>query len=84
MDDKPDCYKCVHKGSVPGSAHTRCNNFDAKVSGDSYGVKMGWFMWPLNFDPTWLTKCDGFSDKPEDRKSVQKLDPLLEILAMLR
>lgn len=30
------------------------------VKGDSHGIKNGWFMWPFNFDPTWLVECDGF------------------------
>jgi hypothetical protein len=33
------------------------------VYGDSHGIKMGWFMWPLNFNPTWLLTCDGFERK---------------------
>ena len=24
--DRPDCYKCVHRGEVPGSAHSRCKH----------------------------------------------------------
>lgn len=40
------------------------------VKADSYGVRNGWFMWPINFDPIWLINCDGFtlrlgSDKEE-------------------
>ena len=40
------------------------------VKADSYGVRNGWFMWPINFDPIWLLNCDGFtlrlgSDKEE-------------------
>ncbi len=23
---KPDCYKCKHRGSLPGSAHSRCKH----------------------------------------------------------
>jgi hypothetical protein len=29
----------------------------------AHGVRMGWFMWPVNFDPTWLVNCDGFTEK---------------------
>ena len=86
--EKPDCYKCKHRRSVPGDAHSRCAHpkvtasnlgsglFDATValiSGKSlevatelgitanlHGIKMGWFMWPVNFDPTWLRSCTGF------------------------
>ena len=82
--EKPNCFKCVHRRNVPGDAHIRCNNHQAKVSGDPHGIRKGWFMWPLNFDPTWLVSCDGFSDKPEDNKPEQKMNPLVELLAMLR
>lgn len=30
---------------------------------DPHGVKNGWAMWPLNFDPVWLESCDGFEAK---------------------
>ena len=83
-DQKPDCYKCVHRLDVPGDAHSRCNNHNAKVTGDAHGVRSGWFHWPVNFDPTWLVSCNGFSNKEEDRKPRKKLDPLVELLGMLR
>lgn len=81
---RPDCYKCVHKMNVPGSCHSRCNNIEANVTGHPHGIKSGWFIWPFNFDPTWLQSCDGFSDNQEDKKPVQKMNPLLELLSMLR
>lgn len=34
-----------------------------EIEADSHGVKMGWFMWPANFDPVWLTHCKGFEQK---------------------
>lgn len=33
------------------------------VRGSAYGIKKGWFQWPLNFDPSWLEFCDGFEVK---------------------
>jgi len=30
------------------------------ITYSTHGVKMGWFMWPLNFDPVWLKSCDGY------------------------
>lgn len=79
-----ECYKCVHRLTIPGNYHSRCNNHGAKVTGDPHGIKMGWFHWPLNFDPVWLKSCDGFSDKEEDRKAEQKLSPLQELISLLR
>jgi hypothetical protein len=81
---KPNCYKCVHRLGIPGDAHSRCNNHKAKVEGNPRGITNGWFMWPLNFDPTWLISCDGFSDNPEDKKPRIELDPLSELIAMLK
>lgn len=78
------CYDCVHRLEVPGSCHSRCNNHLAKVEGNKHGIRSGWFMWPLNFDPVWLISCNGFSDKPEDKKPRIELDPLTEILAILK
>ncbi len=24
MEEKPNCYKCIHRRNVPGDAHSRC------------------------------------------------------------
>lgn len=34
-----------------------------KIKANPHGVKMGWFTFPYNFDPTWLQECDGFEKK---------------------
>lgn len=34
-----------------------------KIKGNLHGIKSGWFMWPVNFDPTWLENCEGFKKK---------------------
>lgn len=36
---------------------------DIHVVGNPYGIRMGWFNYPWNFDPTWLESCDGFIQK---------------------
>ena len=41
-------------------------------------------MWPLNFDPAWLVSCDGYSSDKNDKMPLNKLDPLTELLALLR
>lgn len=60
MSDKPNCYKCKHRGEIPGDCHSSCRNVTAIVNANNHGVKNGWFYWPLNFDPVWLEACDGF------------------------
>lgn len=83
--EKPDCHECSHRRGIPGNAHSRCNNHGAKVKGHPHGIRKGWFMWPVNFDPGWLESCDGFSDDSEDKKAPTKeLDPLMELLGILR
>ena len=61
--EKPDCYKCIHRRDIPGNAHSECANRKAKVTGDKYGIRSGWFFWPYNFDPIWLESCTGFEKK---------------------
>jgi hypothetical protein len=34
-----------------------------KVEGDSHGIKCGWFVFPFNYDPTWMrTECENFEE----------------------
>jgi len=78
------CYACIHRLEIPGDAHSRCNNIKAKVEGHPHGIRNGWFIWPINFDPTWLVSCDGFSDNPADRNPRIEHDPLTELFALLK
>lgn len=42
------------------------NNLNAvklNIQGAPHGIRMGWFNWPVDFDPTWLRNCDGFELK---------------------
>ncbi len=82
MKDKPNCCKCVHRLSIPGDAHSRCNNHEANVNGNEDGIRGGWFNWPLNFDPIWLEKCDGFSNNEKDKTPRKELDSLAEVLSI--
>jgi len=34
-----------------------------EIQGHPQGIRSGWFMWPANFDPTWLLNCNGFEQK---------------------
>jgi hypothetical protein len=73
MKGAPDCYQCVYRKELPGDCHSACSNEKASVKGSTYGILMGWFAWPFNFDPKWLVACDGFSPPPEraqDTKSA--------------
>ena len=68
------CYDCKYRGGVAGSCHSSCKHPDNEgnflgnpkslnIKADPHGVKSGWFMWPFNFDPTWLRNCDGFEEE---------------------
>lgn len=81
-DNRPNCYNCVWRQSIPGNAHSACGHPDADpigliaieargradykagltVVGAPHGIKNGWFLWPINFDPVWLNECNGFEE----------------------
>jgi hypothetical protein len=93
MSDKPNCYHCVYRREVPGSAHSTCIHpataeefhdnaaaqaigilgrhsgitlipsraaVELRITASIQGISRGWFIWPVNFDPTWLQTCEGF------------------------
>jgi hypothetical protein len=39
----------------------------AGVELSSAGVRKGWALWPVNFDPTWVESCDNFKEKRDGR-----------------
>jgi len=39
------------------------NRQKLKIVGNKHGIRNGWFMWPVDFDPTWLENCEGFEEK---------------------
>lgn len=40
---------------------------DAVVQ-NPHGVKNGWCIWPVNFDPVWIDECLFYNKKEEDGK----------------
>lgn len=42
------------------------------IKANPYGIKMGWFNFPWNFDPVWLEVCNGFKNKINTQKEVVK------------
>jgi hypothetical protein len=56
-----DCKDCANKRNVPGDCHVQCVKPDGNMTGNQHGIRNGWFMYPLLFDPIWATKkCDNF------------------------
>lgn len=41
---------------------------------NSHGVRNGWAMWPVNFDPIWVENCDCFEERVKDDLGVSKAD----------
>lgn len=65
-NDVTNCYKCIHKRSVPGNCHIQCVKPDPEMTGLPHGIKNGWFIYPLLFDPIWKTKdCTTYEAKSE-------------------
>ena len=55
------CYECKHKRDNAGTCHISCAKPCAEVTGHSHGIEKGWFMYPLDFDPVWMTTpCSTF------------------------
>ena len=68
-----DCHsKCAHPKIEPGDEFLSILGMGGalkrlNISGNPHGIRMGWFAWPINFDPVWLETCDGF-EKIEEKK----------------
>lgn len=37
-----------------------CAKPDIKVKGDEWGIKNGWFIYPILFDPIWGSGCTNY------------------------
>ena len=56
-----ECWDCKHRQDVPGNCHIMCRKPDRNMTGDPHGIRKGWFLYPVLFDPTWKTKlCDNY------------------------
>lgn len=64
MNKMPECYTCIFRSKVPGSAHSTCRQPDLAVRGNPHGIKNGWFNYPYNYDPIWkLGECRNYRPK---------------------
>lgn len=56
-----ECHSCKFKKEVPGNSHIQCVKPDLNMRGNQFGIKKGWFVYPLLFDPVWKEKeCSNF------------------------
>lgn len=40
---KPNCYECIHRGTIPGDAHSCCNHPQSGINTDSIAKLMAIF-----------------------------------------
>jgi len=87
-EPQEQCWSCAYRGENPGSAHIRCE-FDWRKSankpptGHPHGIKNGWYIFPVNYDPTWmLDRCEEWTTE-RDPSKIAVRDPLSEIFGML-
>lgn len=43
-------------------SHVQMGGQFEEVKFNPHGVANGWCMWPLNFDPVWIDKCDLYEE----------------------
>lgn len=57
------CHKCKHVRSIPGDCHVSCSKPDLQMTGNMHGINNGWFFYPFNYDPCWMTKeCSNYEE----------------------
>lgn len=92
MSHLNQCYNCAYRGNIPGDAHICCN-FNWKLSqhpmptGDAHGIKRGWFMFPFNYDPAWMTNpCPEQAQEadPQKTKKTDLFESLVSLFARLK
>lgn len=68
-----ECYSCTHKREVAGNTHILCAKPDSSMEGNPHGVKSGWFVYPILFDPCWKAKeCKNFEESPRVSRAVSQ------------
>jgi hypothetical protein len=60
--ESPDCHNCKNSELAPFSGHhLSCNKPVVTIAANAHGVKNGWCMYPVNFDPIWLVgECKNY------------------------
>lgn len=71
-----NCDSCKHRRNLTWSAHSACGHPKANalfvmlpqnnplgIKQNPHGVRNGWCLWPIEFDPLWIDACNGFEEK---------------------
>jgi len=81
------CLTCIHKKNIPGDAHVSCDRpSTGVVNANQHGSDIGWFFFPLNFDPCWAEDCTGYvstSQKLEEKSKEELTKIFYEEFAQL-
>jgi hypothetical protein len=83
-DPKTECYSCKFMGRVAGNTHIDCQNPDPEIVGSRHGVDMGWFYYPILFDPVWKANLCRHFEKQDGKQSKTKINPQDTILSLIR
>lgn len=89
------CETCVYRRPVPGNAHIECVfNWtraltEKKVTmiplGHTHGIKQGWYMFPILFDPVWtVIKCQAFSKVIDENSVLKGVDKIVHQMVVLK
>ena len=63
-DKTNECYSCQYKKELPLTHHIKCMNPDPNMTGRSYDLKKGWFLYSNRFDPIWKGKeCGNYKEE---------------------
>lgn len=62
------CHKgCIHKRNIPGNTHISCAEPDLTIKGNAHGIRKGWFIYPIIFDPIWgESECKNYKTKTNE------------------
>ncbi len=59
------CRTCKHRREVSWNTHIECVKPCSQVVGVEHGIRNGWFIYPLLFDPIWGSGCTNYEAVPE-------------------
>jgi hypothetical protein len=92
MEKQQQCSKCGYRQEIPGDTHISCLFDWGKIgrlkglrwpAGNPHGIAKGWYNFPFNYDPMWMTEeCHGFSEKADPEMKVPG-DPFFKLIALL-
>jgi hypothetical protein len=56
----------MHSLTSKGNMIYKSYDDSFEVELNSTGIKGGWAMWPINFDPIWIVRCTRYKEKEDN------------------